>query len=317
MKTKKITALILSSCLLFSCSAVFASNEVDVIVKDSLLVSSQNAFLKNNITYVPMRSIFEKLGAQVSWDKNTNIVTATKDGKKVEIKKPYIVKGHTMVPLRYVSEALGSQVNWEQATQTAYIDSKIPEFSTEKYVGVYSRVAYSPQALDYPFQWSIFIHELKDGKFLIVEKHTPLKDRDKFLGVSYWASVAERYGKGLRINHNGKTKGAGITLHEDGSTEAWGDQDIVITMRSLFPELDEGVQIYEHYDNEDRLAESMPEIGIQVFYTLKTDGLLNIRRVLPNPRPQGSYEVLPNAKDGEELGEEGITVKKLHNGYTN
>lgn len=34
-----------------------------------------------------MRSIFEKLGAQVSWDKNTNVVTATKDGKKIEIKK--------------------------------------------------------------------------------------------------------------------------------------------------------------------------------------------------------------------------------------
>lgn len=82
MKKKKIIALVLSSCLSLSCSTAFAANSVDVIVKNKLLESEQNAFLKNNTTYVPMRSIFEKLGAQVSWNKNTNVVTATKDGKK-------------------------------------------------------------------------------------------------------------------------------------------------------------------------------------------------------------------------------------------
>ena len=313
MKKKKIIALVLSSCLSLSCSTAFAANSVDVIVKNKLLESEQNAFLKNNTTYVPMRSIFEKLGAQVSWDKNTNVVTATKDGKKVEVKKPYIVKGSTMVPLRYVSEALGSQVTWEQTTQTAYIDSKIPEFSTEKYVGAYSRVAYSPQAIDYPFQWSIFIQELENEKFLIVEKHIPLYARNKLSGISYSASVAHRYGNGLFINHNGKNNGAGITLNEDGSTDAWGNRSLIIMLRQLFPELNTSIQRCQYYDNEDTSTENIPDVGIKMLYTLKTDDLLNIRRVLINPRPQGSYGILPNAKDGERLGNEGKTLKKLHN----
>lgn len=270
MKTKKITALILSSCLLFSCSAVFASNDVDVIVKDSLLVSSQNAFLKNNTTYVPMRSIFEKLGAQVSWDKNTNVVTATKDGKKVEIKKPYIVKGSTMVPLRYVSEALGSQVNWEQATQTAYIDSKIPEFSTEKYVGAYSTLSYRSNTSS--VRQSIFIQEFGD-KFLIIKKYQFDTTTD------YTAFIAERAGRGLKIDYaNQKTTGY-IYLDKNGMSILRGDAAILEKMIEVCPEID--LDKYTHvYENDYPPYSPSPyEFTTKDFFTLKTDNILNVTKI--------------------------------------
>lgn len=87
---------------------------------------------------VPMRAIFEALGADVSWNGATRTVTATKgstnvalaigatqarvDGRTVALDAPAMFShGATMVPLRFVSEALGAHVSWSGATQTVSI----------------------------------------------------------------------------------------------------------------------------------------------------------------------------------------------------
>ena len=92
----------------------------------------------NGRTMVPLRGIFESLGAQVNWDADTSTITATKDatevqlsignpratvnGRAVQLDAPAIIlNGATMVPLRFVSEALGADVKWFQATQTVSI----------------------------------------------------------------------------------------------------------------------------------------------------------------------------------------------------
>jgi len=89
-------------------------------------------------TMVPMRSIFEALGAEVDWVEATQTVTATKgstdvslaiggtsaqiDGRTVALDVPAMIRrGSTMVPLRFVSEALGADVSWSAATQTVSI----------------------------------------------------------------------------------------------------------------------------------------------------------------------------------------------------
>lgn len=91
-----------------------------------------------NRTMVPMRSVFEALGAQVDWDAATRTITmnkeatnvqlsigqknATVNGRTVLLDVPaLIMRGTTMVPLRFVSEALGAQVSWHGATQTVSI----------------------------------------------------------------------------------------------------------------------------------------------------------------------------------------------------
>jgi len=80
---------------------------------------------------VPLRGVFEKLGAKVDWDPASQTITAHKEGMRVKIAigqldaavngatahmdvPATVVDGTTMVPLRFVSEALGAYVKWNQ-----------------------------------------------------------------------------------------------------------------------------------------------------------------------------------------------------------
>lgn len=92
----------------------------------------------NGRTMVPLRSIFEALGALVSWDPTTRMISVTRgdtdvhlsigdreayvNGQTVKLDTPaMIINGTTMIPLRFVSEALGANVQWTEATQNVSI----------------------------------------------------------------------------------------------------------------------------------------------------------------------------------------------------
>jgi len=87
---------------------------------------------------VPLRGIFEQLGALVTWNRSTQTVSATRGDSDVELRighhtatvngstvkldvPPMVVNGSTMVPIRFVSEALGAQVGWLEAQQLVSI----------------------------------------------------------------------------------------------------------------------------------------------------------------------------------------------------
>jgi len=89
---------------------------------------------------VPMRGIFEALGAEVDWNAATQTATGTKDGievvltigsrsptvngRVVPIDVPGIITGgRTLVPLRFIAESLGVAVDWNAATQMVTITS--------------------------------------------------------------------------------------------------------------------------------------------------------------------------------------------------
>lgn len=109
-----------------------------------------NTASENGTTMVPLRAIFQALGATVDWDGVTQTVTATKaqtevklqissetaykNGQEVTLQVPgKIISSNTMVPLRFVSEALGASVDWDGATQTITITSSgIAPTSTPK-----------------------------------------------------------------------------------------------------------------------------------------------------------------------------------------
>jgi hypothetical protein len=88
--------------------------------------------------FVPLRGIFESLGAGVVYDKGT--INATAGDKTVQVKigsnqaivngqsqyldaAPFVVGASTMVPLRFVSEALGASVNYNDKTGTIAIET--------------------------------------------------------------------------------------------------------------------------------------------------------------------------------------------------
>ena len=105
---------------------------------------------ENNRVLVPMRYIFESLGAEVSWIPEGNKIIATKGditvhleiGSKsmyrndalITLDVPAIaVSGRTLVPVRAVSEALDALVEWIPETDTVKITSAPKEYVPSEY----------------------------------------------------------------------------------------------------------------------------------------------------------------------------------------
>jgi N-acetylmuramoyl-L-alanine amidase len=95
----------------------------------------------NGRVLVPLRAIFEEMGAAIDYDPDTRTVTAIKggtvvvltigdtsptvNGAVVAIDQPgVIVDGRTLAPLRFVAEAFSGTVVWEATSQTAAIATR-------------------------------------------------------------------------------------------------------------------------------------------------------------------------------------------------
>lgn len=89
---------------------------------------------------VPLRGIFEALGAEVKFDSATKAIRAQRDstiveltlgqtlarvaGKSIQLEVPALVQqGKTFVPLRFVAEAFGAQVSWDGPNSRVSITS--------------------------------------------------------------------------------------------------------------------------------------------------------------------------------------------------
>ena len=116
------------------CTFVRVDNSVvpDISVKVGgvSLDFDQIPVIEGGRTLVPLRAIFEALGASVSWNGETRCVTAVKgditlsltidsdiitvNGKEEKLDVPAkIIGGRTLVPARAVSQALGYNVSWD------------------------------------------------------------------------------------------------------------------------------------------------------------------------------------------------------------
>ncbi len=100
----------------------------------------QAPIIQNGRTLVPLRAIFEALGATVDWDNSTRTVTSTKNGTTITMKignnqmtkngksivldvAPQIIGGRTLVPVRAVAESFGVTVDWNNNTRTVQLFS--------------------------------------------------------------------------------------------------------------------------------------------------------------------------------------------------
>ena len=139
---KKISAILMTAAMLVSAGQVYAneSNAITVLVNgEAVAFEDQAPVIQNDRTLVPLRAIFEALGATVSWDGETQTVMAIKantiialqigseslfvnnDVKKLDV-PAQIINDRTMVPARAVAEAFGCQVDWDQETQTVTVN---------------------------------------------------------------------------------------------------------------------------------------------------------------------------------------------------
>ncbi len=138
---KKIISILFSMTILVSMAlSVNANPLITVTVDGEAVVFDAQPEMVNERTMVPMRAIFEKLGAEVSWDQDTQTVTAVTEDKtvvatvgemsmfvngeeKVMDVAPYIKEERTYVPARFVSEALDCKVDWDQENYIVIIET--------------------------------------------------------------------------------------------------------------------------------------------------------------------------------------------------
>lgn len=95
----------------------------------------------NDRVLVPVRGVFEHMGATVDWDESTRKVTARHgsdvivmtldqwsamiNDRQVQLEAPArMMEGSTMVPLRFLGESMGAAVNWNSASRTVEIMTK-------------------------------------------------------------------------------------------------------------------------------------------------------------------------------------------------
>ena len=109
---------------------------------DTVVTLDVPAQVQNDRTLVPLRAIFEALGAQVDWEEETQLITSIKgditikltvgsnklyrNEEEIELDVPAQVQNdRTLVPVRAISESFGCQVDWDEAAQLVTIH--VPE----------------------------------------------------------------------------------------------------------------------------------------------------------------------------------------------
>lgn len=121
-------------------SGAQAQDTATIRLNGQPLATSVAPIVRNGSTLVPMRDIFEALGATVVWNPRTQAIKAQKGGtdiwlqignrtarvdgdEKLLAQVPILYRRSTLVPLRFVSEALGADVNWNGARRVVRINT--------------------------------------------------------------------------------------------------------------------------------------------------------------------------------------------------
>lgn len=112
------------------------AQSVTVIVNGQTMNFTQAPIVRTGRVFVPLRGVFEQLGASVVYQNGQ--INATRRGRTISLTigstqatvagqpetidvAPFIVVATTYVPLRFISQALGASVNWNDSTSTVTI----------------------------------------------------------------------------------------------------------------------------------------------------------------------------------------------------
>jgi len=136
---KKLLAILLVLLFMLACEgSVLAFDEIQILIDGSPLTLDVAPRNYNGRILVPLRAIFEEMGASIIWDANTQTVTAidadtnvtltigdtspTVNGQVIPIDQSgIIIEGRTLAPLRFVAEAFGGTVEWDGYNNIARI----------------------------------------------------------------------------------------------------------------------------------------------------------------------------------------------------
>ena len=139
---KKLLGIVLAALML--ATVAFAADIT--VTLDGEVVDCESygspATIVEGRTLVPLRAIFEALGASVEWDNVTRTVTSVKGADTVQLTvgsdtfykndepitldvPAQIINDRTMVPARAIAEAYGVEVAWDAATRTVILTNPV------------------------------------------------------------------------------------------------------------------------------------------------------------------------------------------------
>jgi len=144
-------------------SSIFAASTlIAVSVDGQPIVFDQPPVMSQGRVMVPLRGVFEKLGATVNYDAASQNVTARRGTTLISLSAnsseaqvngvtrtmdspPIMMGSRVLVPLRFVSEALGADVKWQAYNSSVTILSKTGGVD----------LPYAPAQTSGPFQLSL------------------------------------------------------------------------------------------------------------------------------------------------------------------
>ncbi|MFC4099491.1 stalk domain-containing protein [Paenibacillus xanthanilyticus] len=118
---------------------------IALVLNGETIALTNGVVTRDSQAFVPLRSVFEKLGAKIAWDNSAKTVTlegtngasplriaidyrsgaTTLNGKTVQTQtEPFSVSGYSYLPLRFISEQLGAKVEWKQKEEQISITYK-------------------------------------------------------------------------------------------------------------------------------------------------------------------------------------------------
>lgn len=118
-----------------------AQNPISVYVNQTpVQFADANPRMMGERVMVPLRGVFEQMGADVDWNEARQEVTATMGERNVKLNvgqyqawingqaytmdaAPMKMMNRVFVPLRFLGEALGGEVRWEPSMYAVYIDT--------------------------------------------------------------------------------------------------------------------------------------------------------------------------------------------------
>jgi len=163
MKANRIFNILIAVVMLISVCAIpaTAAEDIAVLLNGEILEFDVPPQIIGDRTMVPMRKIFEALGAEVQWDGETQTIYATRGVTEIVLQigncemmidsniftsstmsayavtldvPPLLVGDRTLVPVRAVAEGLDADVQWDGDARTVIITKE--EGSTEAHNNV-------------------------------------------------------------------------------------------------------------------------------------------------------------------------------------
>ena len=164
MKRFMTSILLIFTVLFGTCVPVLAEGDIRVVLDGRELAFEQPPVIVNDRTMVPMRAIFEALGATVTWDGVTRTVYSRlgkinisltvgkkeliKNGTVISLDIPaQIINDRTLVPVRAISESFECDVNWDAKSRIVSITT-VPPAPEKATISLESGMIYEGEAAD-------------------------------------------------------------------------------------------------------------------------------------------------------------------------